>query len=119
MPLPKLFPYIGCLPTHISPLQPPHFSHRLQEKHPSAKPAQGCRCSRAQAQWDEQQWDAGAAHLVWDSPHLTWSETPSSPPAASQERLAETDSSRSRADVRRSAASHLGHACFSLRVKGM
>lgn len=78
------------------------------------------RGSRAWTQWDDQERDAGAAHLVRDSPHLTWSKSPSPPLVVSRERLAETDSSRSRADVRRtSAIPHLGRACFSFSVKGV
>lgn len=71
-------------------------------------------------QLDDQHRDVGAAHLVQDSPRLTWSSSLSSPPIVSRERLAETDSSRSRADVRRRPAiSHLGRAWFSFSVKGM
>lgn len=67
--------------------------------------------SRALLQQDDQKQDTGGAHLVWDSPHLAWSKSPSPPPVVSQERPAEADLSRSRADVRRrSGVSHLGCA---------
>lgn len=75
--------------------------------------------SRALVQQDDQKQDTGVAHLVLDSPDLTWSKSPSPPPTVSQERPAEADLSRSRADVRRrSGVSHLGRACFPCSVKG-
>lgn len=70
-------------------------------------------------QQDDQKQDRGVVHLVWDSPHLTWSKSPPPPPVVGQERSAGAGWSRSRADVRRrSGVSHLRRACFPFGVRG-
>lgn len=102
-----------CLPTRIHSWLP------LHSQPPSPEEASFCKAS-ARGSRAQMQQDAGAAHLVWDSPHLTWSKSPLPPLVVSWERQAGTDLSRSRADVRRrSAVSHIGCAWFSFSMKGM
>lgn len=91
-----LFPHLHPISAASS------FSATTSRSHLSAVSRRGSRAGRLMS-------GCRRCHLGWDLPHLTWSILP----------RAESDLSCYRADVRRSAVSHLRRSWFSLNLNGM